>query len=249
MSGGAWLHDHDDGASISAEMERRLKPDQRVEGDRLVRLLALGGMFGSVLFFAFIFIIGATRDDYSFVIDEISQLSASGVPAAWAQATNFVVFGLILIGLAFALHRGITGGHGSIVGPILIGAFGLLATIGNGVFPTDQYGAPETTVGNLHSLSAGFGFIAVIVAMFVLPRRLRQDDDWSDLVGWSRWTGIAATILMLVYLFASETEGFLDSHVGLVQRIFAAAVLAWLFVLALRLFQVSGTETGARTSA
>ncbi len=219
------------------------------DGDKLVRLLALGGMFGTVLFFALIFIIGATRDGYSFLTDEISQLSASGVPAAWAQATNFIVFGLIVIGLAFGLHLGITGGTGSITGPILIGAFGLLATIGNGVFPTDQYGAPETTVGTLHSLTAGFGFIAVIVAMFVLPRRLRQDDKWSNLVGWSRWIGIAATILMLLFLFASETEGFLDGQVGLVQRIFAATVLTWLFVLALRLFQVSNPQARAKTAA
>ncbi len=215
------------------------------DGDRLVRLLAMGGMFGTVLIFALIFIIGATRDGYSLLTDEISQLSASGVPAAWAQATNFIVFGLIVIGLALGLHLGITGGHGSIKGPILIGAFGLLATIGNGILPTDQYRAPETTVGNLHSLTAGFGFIAVIVAMFVLPRRLRQDDNWSDLVGWSPWMGIAATILMLLFLFASETEGFLDGQVGLVQRIFAATVLTWLFVLALRLFQVSNPQ--ART--
>ncbi len=219
------------------------------DGDRLVRLLAMGGMFGTVLFFGLIFIIGATRDGYSFLTDEISQLSASGVPAAWAQATNFIVFGLIVIGLAFGLHLGITGGTGSITGPILIGAFGLLATIGNGIFPTDQYGAPETTVGTLHSLTAGFGFIAVIVAMFVLPRRLRQDDNWSDLVGWSRWMGIAATILMLLFLFASETERFLDGHVGLVQRIFAATVLTWLFVLALRLFQVSNPQARTQTAS
>ena len=219
------------------------------DGDRLVRLLAMGGMFGTVLFFGLISIIGATRDGYSFLTDEISQLSASGVPAAWAQATNFIVFGLIVIGLAFGLHLGITGGTGSITGPILIGAFGLLATIGNGIFPTDQYGAPETTVGTLHSLTAGFGFIAVIVAMFVLPRRLRQDDNWSDLVGWSRWIGIAATILMLLFLFASETEGFLDGQVGLVQRIFAATVLTWLFVLALRLFQVSNPQARTQTAA
>ncbi len=75
------------------------------DGDRLVRLLAMGGMFGTVLIFALIFIIGATRDGYSLLTDEISQLSASGVPAAWAQATNFIVFGLIVIGLAFGLHR------------------------------------------------------------------------------------------------------------------------------------------------
>ena len=216
-----------------------------VEGDRFVRWSALGGMVGTISFFLLIFIIGATRDGHSFLSDEISQLAASGVQAAWAQTTNFIVFGLLVIGLAWGLHMRITGGDGSRLGPILIGTFGLLAAIGNGVFPTDQYGAPGTTIGTLHSSSAGLGFVALIVSMFVLPRRLRQDDAWSDLAGPSRGWGVAATILMLAYLFASEVEGFLDGYVGLVQLIFAATVLAWLFLLSLRLFQVSKTAAPA----
>lgn len=208
-------------------------------GDRVVSLFALGGMVGTVLFFAFTFIIGATRHGYSFLTDEISQLSASGVPASWAQTINFIALGLILMGLAFGLHRGIADGQRSKVGPVLIGTFGLLAAVAAGAFPTDQYGAPETTTGTLHSLTAGIGFIALIVAMFVLPKRLRRTDAWSNLAGLSRWMGGVASILMLLYLFASETEGFLDDYVGLVQRIFAATVLTWLFLVALRLYQTS----------
>lgn len=33
--------------------------------------------------------------------------------------------------------------------------------------------------------------------------------------------------------------GFLDGQVGLIQRVFAATVLAWLFMLSLRLFRLS----------
>lgn len=196
-------------------------------------------MVGTPLFFAFIFIIGATRDGYSFMSDEISQLSASGVPGAWAQSANFIVYGLILIGLAVSIHWGMTDGEGSMIGPILIGAFGLLAAFGNGLFPTDQIGVPETTTGTIHSLTAGFGFLAVIAAMFVLPRRMRHDDDWVDLVGPSRVIGVIAAVLMVTYLVVSESEGLLDGYVGLIQRVFAATVLIWLFLLALRLFRTS----------
>jgi len=202
---------------------------------------AVGGIVGTVVFFLLIFVIGVSRDGYSALSDEISQLGAAGAAGAWMQSVNFILFGLLVIALAWGLHRGIEG-NGSRLGPILIGMFGLLATVGNGVFPTDQYGAPETTVGNLHSLGAGLGFIALIVAMFVLPRRLRQDGEWTDLVGLSRWMGLSSTVLMLLYLFASETEGFLDDHVGLIQRVFAATVLAWLFLLALRLLRVSNAR-------
>ena len=209
----------------------------------LVRWSAVGGIVGTVSFFFLILLIGATHDGYSALSDEISQLGAAGVAGAWAQSANFIVFGLIVIFLAWGLDRGITDGHGSRLGPILIGTFGLLATVGNGVFPTDQYGAPETTIGNLHSVGAGLGFTALIVAMFVLPRRLRHDDAWSGLAGLSRWIGLVSAVLMVLYLFASETEGLLDGYVGLVQRIFAIAPLAWLFLLSIRLYQITDSTT------
>lgn len=214
----------------------------KTNSKRLVRWLAAFATAGIPLFFVLIFIIGASRDGYDLLSDEISQLSASGVPGAWAQTANFIVFGVIVIGLAVGLHRGLTEGVGSVVGPVLIGAFGLLAAVGNGLFPTDQLGSAQTTIGTLHSLSAGIGFLAVIAAMFVLPRRLRIDADWSDLVGPSVVFGISAAILMVLYLAAKENEGFMDGHVGLIQRLFATVVLTWLFLLALRLVRTSGTE-------
>lgn len=201
--------------------------------------LSVVGMAGTALFFAFIFIIGATRDGYSFMSDEISQLSAFGVPGAWAQTANFMVYGLILIGLAIGVHQGLTDGEGSVIGPVLIGVFGLLAVFGNGLFPADQIGSTETTSGTLHSMTAGLGFLAVIAAMFVLPRRLRLDDGWTDLVGPSRAIGVSAAILMVLYLVARETRDFLDGYVGLIQRIFVVTVLTWLFLLALRLLRTS----------
>lgn len=69
--------------------------------------------------------------------------------------------------------------------------------------------------------------------------RLRQDDEWTDLAGRSRRIGLMSTVLMLLYLVATETEGFLDDYVGLVQRVFAATVLAWLLILSVRLLRVS----------
>ena len=203
-------------------------------------------MVGTVGFFVLILVIGATRDGYSALSDEISQLGAAGVSGAWMQSVNFIVFGLLVVALAWGLHAGM-GGSRSRLGPVLIGAFGLLAAVGNGVFPTDQYGAPETTVGGLHSLTAGLGFTALIVAMFVLPRRMRGDGEWADLAGLSRWIGVGSAILMLSYLVVSENHGLLDGQVGLVQRTFAVTVLTWLFILSLRLYRVA-TATAPDTA-
>lgn len=64
------------------------------------------------------------------------------------------------------------------------------------LFP-DRIGSPETTTGTIHSLTAGLGFLAVIAARFVLPRRMRHDDGWKDLVAPSRVIGVGLSTLTL----------------------------------------------------
>lgn len=216
---------------------------EQMEGSiTLNRWLAVGGMVAS-LFVPVAFLIGETRDGYSHASQGISALSESGAPAAWAQTANFMILGLLVIGLAVGLQRGINDGEGSVLGPALIAVFGLIAGIGNGIFPADPVDAPETTVGTLHSLGAGLGFVAVIVAMFVLPRRLRQEQEWANLAGVSRWMGVVASVLMVVYLLAHEgaVEAW-QPWEGLLQRVFGATVLLWLFLLALRLYRTSQPE-------
>jgi hypothetical membrane protein len=216
---------------------------------KLSRWLAIGGMVGTILFIPIAFLIGETRDGYSHFSQGISALSETGAPAAWAQSANFITLGVLTIGLAAGLHRGISHGKGSIVGPALIGVFGLLALSMNGIFPADPVGAPETTVGTIHSLTAGLGFLAVIASMFILPRRFREDKDWTNLAGISRWMGTGTCILMVTYLFAQEgVVGTLEPWTGLLQRIFVATVLLWLFLLALRLFQTSWLRAKAARS-
>ena len=202
--------------------------------------LALGGMVGTLLFIPVAFLIGEVQGDYSHMAEGISALSETGAADAWAQTANFIIVGLLVFGLAVGLHRGIGEGNGSMWGPALIGAFGLGALVMNGLFPSDPVGAPETAVGTVHSVSAGLGFVAVIAAMFVLPRRLRKHEAWKTLASSSPLFGIASIVLMVSYLMADE--GAIEAWqpwTGLLQRGMGAAVLAWLFLLALRLFRTS----------
>jgi len=214
----------------------------------LTKWLAIGGMVGSVLFIPTAFLIGETRDGYSHLSQGISALSEVGAPHAWAQTANFIIVGWLLIGLGVGLHRCIGKVSGAVLGPALIATFGFLALIMNGVFPADPQGAPETWVGTIHSLTAGLGFIAAIASMFILPRRFLKHEEWKNLSSISRWFGIASIILMVSYLMAQE--GVVNAWgpwTGLFQRGMGAAVMVWLFLLALRLFQTSreSMETGS----
>jgi len=221
-------------------IERGARAEDLKAGSRLNRRLALGGMVGTLLFLPVVFLIGETTDGYSHLAHRISALSQTGAPEPWAQTINFMVVGILVIGLAVGLRREMSEGRASRLGPALIAAFGL-AMLLNGVFPADPLDEPDTLAGTLHSATAGLGFLGVIAAMFLLSRRFVEDAEWQQLASLSRLFGVATIVLMVSYLLAQEgaVEAW-NPWTGLLQRGMAAVVMAWLFLLALRLFQTSG---------
>ena len=227
-------------AKAGQMIERRARAEDLKAGSRLNRRLALGGMVGTLLFLPVVFLIGETTDGYSHLAHRISALSQTGAPEPWAQTINFMVVGILVIGLAVGLRREMSEGRASRLGPALIAAFGL-AMLLNGVFPADPLDGPDTLAGTLHSATAGLGFLGVIAAMFLLSRRFVEDAEWQQLASLSRLFGVATIVLMVSYLLAQEgaVEAW-NPWTGLLQRGMAAVVMAWLFLLALRLFQTSG---------
>jgi hypothetical membrane protein len=204
---------------------------------RLLKWLALGGMAGTLAFIPIAFLIGETTIGYSHIAQGISALSESGAPHPWSQTANFIVVGILIIGLAISLHKWVDRGEGSSLGPVFIGLFGFLALFLNGLFPEDPVGEPQTTNGVIHSTSAGLGFIFVITAMFVLPKRFRSSKNWQRLATPSLIFGAASIIFMVVYLMAQE--GAVEAwhpFTGFLQRLMAGTVMLWLFLLAARLY-------------
>lgn len=212
----------------------------------LNRWLAIGGIAASVMFLPVVFAVGETRPEYSHIAGHISALSAAG-SAAWVQNANLVVFAVLVAGLGLGLHRGINGGAGSPLGPALIAVTGIASGIGTAVFPEVQGGDPMTVVGVLHTVASVIAFAALAAAMFVvLPQRLAQDPAWSNLIAPSRWLGVAATACFVAFPFGVwDIVPALETRTGLIQRLFAVAVLTWFFLLSLRLYQTSNDATPA----
>jgi hypothetical membrane protein len=221
-------------------MDKGRRAERLERTSRLNRYLALGGMIGTLSFLPVAFLIGETRDGYSHVAHRISALSQTGAPEPWAQTINFIIVGILVMGLGIGLRRELSEGSAAGAGPTLIAAFGL-AMLLNGVFAADPLDAPGTLAGTLHSATAGLGFLGVIAAMFLLSRRFAGEEGWQHLASYSRLSGVATIVLMVSYLMAQEgAVEALTPWTGLLQRGMGAAVMAWLFLLALRLFQSSG---------
>lgn len=225
-------------------------PVRRTAAPSLTRWLAIGGMAASVMFLPVVFAVGETRPEYSHIAGHISALSASG-NAAWAQNANLVLFGVLVAGLGLGLHLGINGGIGSPLGPALIAVTGIASGWGSAIFPEVQGGAPMTVVGVLHSTASVIAFAALALAMLVvLPKRLQHDPAWANLVAPSRWLGAAAAVFFFAFPFGVwDLVPALETRTGLIQRLFAVAVLSWFFLLSLRLYLTAEPQQGLSSAS
>jgi hypothetical membrane protein len=195
--------------------------------------LAALGMAGPIIFVLGIIIAGTRYDGYSHISQEISQLGGIDSQYAWIQNTNFYLLALSVIGFTFGLHRAIDGGKGSLVGIVLISLLGFSSAGLNAVMPCDALCDGVTAAGKLHLITGITGFLAMAAGLIVISRRMVKSDDWKS---YSRYT-LATGILAIILFFGIGVEDSIETSArsGLMQRIFVANYLIWLFVTGLRI--------------
>lgn len=208
--------------------------------DRAVRLAALGGLIGPVLFATVIVAAGFAYAGYSHLDQKISELGGDGAEYALVQNANFVVFGLLVVGFAWALARVL---GPPFLGPALIAYFGLSSSVANGLLPCDPGCEGETTVGLLHIITGLTGFVAAIAGMVVLAGRFERHSALADHARPTRLAAGLALAGLLVFVVIEAAD--VRSWSGLVQRSFAMVFLTWISVTAFRLVRAIDTEDGA----
>lgn len=202
------------------------------EHGRAVRLGALGGVIGPILFTVLVIVGGVLYDGYSHVGQKISELGGEGAENALLQNFNFIMIGVLTIGFSWALARVLGPPY---LGPALIGFFGLSSSIANGLLPCDAGCQGETLVGLLHNITGLAGFIAAVIGMLVLARRWRNDPKWQSHVGFTRRAAFVAIGGLSWFVITQALD--VQSFAGIAQRTFVGALLLWIAVTATRLYR------------
>lgn len=200
-----------------------------------VRLAALGGVIGPILFTVLVIVGGVLYDNYSHASQKISGLGGEGAEYALLQNLNFIMIGVLTLGFAWALARVLGPPY---LGPAFIGFFGLSSSIANGLLPCDAGCDGATTVGLLHNVTGLAGFIAAIAGMLILARRWRDDPRWQSHVGFTQGAAFVAIAGLIWFVVTQAMDA--ESFAGIAQRVFAGALLLWIAVTAARLYRVTG---------
>jgi hypothetical protein len=145
-------------------------------------------------------------------------------PYGWAQSLSFAVSGLLLIVFALGLHRGIVGG--SKVGPALLLLSGVAMALL--AFETDPIirAGPRTLHGWVHDLAFILFVVSLAPSFFFLWRRMKRDPLWKSYGRYTLVTGLFAVPLFLLP--------------GPTYYLSLALILAWLELLAIRLWSIAG---------
>lgn len=177
--------------------------------------------------------------EYDLVGDHMSELALGRFGAV--QTVAFVVAGVGTLALAYAIRQLTAGTWGSVVGPLLVGVYGVGAIL-VAIFPTDRIDRPEdvwaqSTTGMIHVGVSFVSFVCMVVGMFVLLRTFLLEPRWRARTGW--WMGLfPAAALSLLF---AQSEG---PRVGLMQRLMVAVIAAWIIVVALRARAIAAASEG-----
>jgi len=209
---------------------------------RLGAATATAGLVGPPLFVVGVIVQQAYRGaGYSPARQTISALTA-GV-AGWVQQLNFVVFGVLLIGFAAGLHRGIAPTRYGIIGPALLGINGLQLIIA-GIFPLRQNdtGTVYDPLG-VHSANGALFFVSLGVPLILLSLRMRRDPQWRPLAGYVFVSGVALiAAVLLVLTLVRPAASALHPWEGIAQR---ALVLIWFAALVGMALRLRRRDAGA----
>jgi hypothetical membrane protein len=189
------------------------------------RYLSITGILGPVLYTVIWLVLGFLDSTYSHTRDPISNLSAIGAPLAWLMTVVILIFALLLIVFAYALHRGLP--LGSWVGPTVLGLAGV-GYVGIAFAPLNLANLEDPNL--LHTISASVTVFALMLAPVLVFPRLRLDPGWKNL----SWYSIATTVAAFAFAFLASLTTFAGWE-GLMQRLVTVVTLLWIVVMAIRL--------------
>ncbi|HMG93338.1 MAG TPA: DUF998 domain-containing protein [Chryseolinea sp.] len=199
-----------------------------------LKLPALGGVIGPLLFTVTTLTCAGLRPGYSHIHDVISELGATGTPNAdLMNWIGFIPSGIMIsffgLSLMLLLPKKILARSGS----VLIIIFGLGMTV-VGFFSCDE-GCPRegSLENNMHDQISGPIFLCAILGSLLLGFTFRRLPYWRKLWLYS----ISSAILSFVFLIALIDS--LDSFqfTGMWQRLLLLTLFLWFGIVGLNVFK------------
>ena len=203
------------------------------------KILLYCGIAAPILYGVTVIVGAAMRNDYSHIINAISELISNGAPNKAILDVIFNIYGALL--LAFAIGGYIALKNAPRLCRVAMGIFiGIqILSFSWGFFPMDPIGAEPTFAGTMHNVFGGVVALASIVMPLLMGLGLRRSDDFH---GYAIYSLISSAIIFVSGLSGVILAGQGLHVFGFFERITISTYEVWIFATALNLLKLVQAE-------
>lgn len=203
----------------------------------LRKILICCGIAGPVLYVITAIVGAALRNDYSHIVNAISELISNGAPNKAVLDVVFNIYNALLLAFAVGAFSILKNSPRicRVAMGLLIGV--QILSFSWGFFPMDPLGAEATLAGTMHNVLGGIVALATIIMPLLMGLGLRQVDGFQ---GYTKYSFISSAVIFVFGLMGVVLAGQDVQLFGLFERITIGAYEVWIFVTALTLLK---TET------
>jgi fumarate reductase subunit D len=185
-------------------------------------------------------IVGAAlRNDYSHIVNAISELISNGAPNKAILDVVFNIYNALL--LAFAIGAYVVSKNAPRLCRIAMGMFIAVQVLSFswGFFPMDPMGTEATFAGTMHNILGGVVALVTIIMPLLMGLGLRRLDGFQR---YAKYSFISSAIIFVSGLTGVILAGQGVQLFGLFERITIGSYEAWIFVTALNLLKIREFE-------
>jgi len=195
------------------------------------KLLYYGGIFGPIVFLLNDIIGSIITDNYSPIINAVSELTQAGSENAILLSSLFIIAALSLMffGIGISTHYNFHHSKLLFFGGIFIMILGIFSALSGSIFPMDPFGGEASFAGNMHIILTGLNIVMVVLAIPMIGIGLNREKQWKSF----RLYSISTVFIMVI--FGASTSLLLMNEIemlGLFERITIYSYQLWIFVLA-----------------
>lgn len=194
------------------------------------------GLIAPILFVSTFTLEGLFRENYSAMINFISELSIGS--RGWIQIANFMIFGSLFFVFSIGLLQEFRKRRLSSTGPIL---FLILASCYflSGPFVTDQgtiFTQQKSIHGIIHGVLGAVVFLLMTASSWTFLKLFKKEKEFKPLQNVTLYFSIILTISLIAFIYATKvpaSQNIFPDLNGFFQRLALIPFMVWLFYFAL----------------
>lgn len=201
----------------------------------LARILSLGGVLAPPAMIFFILLAGSQTPGYNHITDTVSRLSDQAAAHPGTMMTGFIVYGVLIIGFAYALYMRLRHGIRAHVAWGMLTLYGACMILA-GIYQDSPPALNESLnpEGIMHNTAIITSCIAMLFGMWSFAGSVYRRPSWFGFTWYTIGASFVGAILSIV--FAVQTQVPVS---GLLQRLFYLVLLIWVEVVSLWLFRLT----------